>query len=30
MLSAVGAFPWENLGKGYGVSEPPVKYVFVK
>jgi dienelactone hydrolase len=30
MLSAVGAFLWENLGKGHGVSEPPVKYVFVK
>jgi hypothetical protein len=21
---------WENIGKGYGVNEPPTKYVFEK
>jgi len=30
MLSAIGTFLWDNLGKGFGVSEPPVKYLFEK
>jgi len=30
MLSTIGAFLWDNLGKGYGVNDPPVKYVFGK
>ena len=30
MLSAVGIFLWENLGKVFGVTEPPEKYVFEK
>ena len=28
MLSTIGVFLWENLGKGYGVNEPPMQYVF--
>jgi dienelactone hydrolase len=30
MWSSIGTFLWENLGKGFGVTEPPVKYVFEK
>lgn len=30
VLSAIGSFLWDNLGKGYGVNEAPVKYVFEK
>jgi len=30
MLSTVGTFLWDNLGKGFGVTEPPMKYVFEK
>jgi dipeptidyl aminopeptidase/acylaminoacyl peptidase len=30
VLSTIGSFLWDNLGKGYGVSEPPVKYSFEK
>jgi dipeptidyl aminopeptidase/acylaminoacyl peptidase len=30
VLSTIGSFLWDNLGKGYGVSEPPVKYNFEK
>lgn len=30
MLSAIGEFLWENLGKGYAMTEPPPKYVFKK
>jgi acetyl esterase/lipase len=25
-LSAIGTFLWDNLGKGYGVDAPPVRY----
>jgi hypothetical protein len=30
MLSTVGTFLWDNLGKGYAVNDPPEKYVFEK
>jgi dipeptidyl aminopeptidase/acylaminoacyl peptidase len=30
MLSAMGTFLWEHLGKGVGVSAPPPKYVLAK
>ena len=29
-LSAIGTFLWDNLGKGYGVDGPPVKYTLAK
>jgi len=29
MLSAVGSFLWDHLGKGFGVDAPPVKYMVV-
>ena len=27
---AVAMFLWDNIGKGYGVNDPPTKYTFVK
>ena len=30
MWSAVDKFLWDNLGKGYGVTEPPPKYAYDK
>jgi dipeptidyl aminopeptidase/acylaminoacyl peptidase len=29
-LSAIGTFLWDNLGKGYGVDSPPVRYTLAK
>jgi dipeptidyl aminopeptidase/acylaminoacyl peptidase len=30
LWSAVGTFLWDNIGKGYGVNDPPARYVFEK
>jgi hypothetical protein len=30
MLSNIGVFLWDHLGKGFAVNEPPDKYVFAK
>ncbi len=30
MLSTIGTFLWDHLGKGFGVDSPPPKYKFVK
>jgi len=30
MMSTVGAFLWDNLGKGFGVNDPPARYEFKK
>lgn len=30
MLSTIGEFLWQNLGQGFNVSGPPMKYVFEK
>lgn len=30
VLSTIGLFLWENLGKGYGVNDPPPVYEFKK
>ena len=30
MLSTIGEFLWKNLGRGFNVTSPPVKYEFAK
>ncbi len=30
MMSAIGSFLWQHLGKGFGVDSPPPKYSIVK